>query len=160
MLERISRRLSMPPIGRVGTGTVSSIGFRISPYESSVRFGLYRARINRLAATRRPAASDAPSFRKDAREQYTRGRGHHGLPNFFFLTLFATGFLVSAVLFRRLCKQARINHALRDLAETAPITYKAIDVFGKEFMPNFMGVPFGAMFPGDSSLKGIPLISP
>jgi hypothetical protein len=58
------------------------------------------------------------------------------------LTLFATGFIVSAVLFRRLCKQARINQALRDLAETAPTTYKAIDVFGKLFMPNFMGFLF------------------
>lgn len=43
-----------------------------------------RASINRLAATRRPAASDAPSFRKDTREQYTRGCAHHGLPNFSY----------------------------------------------------------------------------
>jgi hypothetical protein len=43
-----------------------------------------RASINRLAATRRPAASDAPSFRKDTREQYTRGCAHRGLPNFSY----------------------------------------------------------------------------
>jgi hypothetical protein len=45
---------------------------------------IYRGSINRLAATRRPTASDAPSFRKDTREQYTRGCAHHGLPNFSY----------------------------------------------------------------------------
>jgi hypothetical protein len=68
------------------------------------------------------------------------------------LTLFATGFILSAMLFSRLCKQARIQQALRDLAETAPITYKAIDALGK-LVPSFMGYLFVRyIFPPDPSL--------
>ncbi|KAH8697032.1 hypothetical protein BGW36DRAFT_159914 [Talaromyces proteolyticus] len=69
------------------------------------------------------------------------------------LTLFASGFISPLVLIILLRKKEPIKRAFQDLAETAPITYKVLEVFGKLLMPSFMGWLFArVMYPQDVSL--------
>ncbi|CRG90549.1 hypothetical protein PISL3812_07593 [Talaromyces islandicus] len=70
------------------------------------------------------------------------------------LTLFASGFIFSLALIIRLRKQERIKRAFQEVAETAPITYKALDmVFGRQLMPSILGyLVTRGLFPNDPSL--------
>lgn len=69
------------------------------------------------------------------------------------IILVISSYLFTVWLFIRLCKHERIGRAFQHLAETAPITYKALDLFGKAIMPGIMSfVSTLGLYPRDPSL--------
>lgn len=67
--------------------------------------------------------------------------------------LVASAFISAILLFLRLRKHERIEKAFRALVETAPITYSALDIFGKMIMPSIASyISTRALFPRDPSL--------
>ncbi|KAL5357871.1 hypothetical protein BJX96DRAFT_145422 [Aspergillus floccosus] len=69
------------------------------------------------------------------------------------LALFSCGFIAPVLLFAHLRKVEQIQRASRDLAESAPITHKALAFFGKSILPSIGGYLCGRfLFPDDPSL--------
>lgn len=69
------------------------------------------------------------------------------------IILVISAYISTVWLFIRLCKHERIGGAFQHLAETAPVTYKALDLFGKVIMPGVMSfVSTHILYPRDPSL--------
>lgn len=69
------------------------------------------------------------------------------------IILVISAYISTVWLFLRLCKHERIGRAFQHLAETAPVTYKALDLFGKAIMPGVMSfVSTRVLYPRDPSL--------
>ncbi|GES58443.1 trans-3-hydroxy-L-proline dehydratase [Aspergillus terreus] len=69
------------------------------------------------------------------------------------LALFFSGAIPPVLLFARLRKLEWVQRASQNLAESAPITYKTLAIFGKQVLPSIGGFLSGRfLFPADPSL--------